>query len=214
MFKMTGKWPVPAIFSALFAVFCLAVGQTQAGTDKVTQADTGKVTQADTGKVTTGGRFILRNHEGKIVTDQDFRGKFLLIYFGYTFCPDICPTSLLVITEALEALDKTQQEKVQPLFITVDPERDTAEVLANYVKLFHPRLIGLTGSKATIASVTRKYRVKFAKVEEGTPSRDSYLMDHTAAIFLMGPDGSYLTRFGHGTKPDAIASKLRQIIGK
>jgi len=160
-------------------------------------------------KVTTGGRFILKSHTGKIVTDQDFAGKFMLVYFGYTYCPDICPTSLQTMTMALESIgDKAKH--FQPLFISVDPERDTPKVLAEYVSSFYPGMIGLTGSKVTIDSVTKKYRVRFSKVaEKNTPDED-YTVDHTSAVFLMGFDGRYLSRFGYNTTAQQMADKLKK----
>jgi len=164
-------------------------------------------------KVTTGGRFILKSHTGKIVTDQDFAGKFMLVYFGYTYCPDICPTSLQTMTLALEELGD-QAKHFQPLFISVDPERDTPKVLAEYVSSFYPGMIGLTGSKVTIDSVTKKYRVKFSKVAEKNSDDDDYSVDHTSAIFLMGFDGRYLSRFGYNTTSQQMADKLKQFADK
>ena len=160
-----------------------------------------------------GGRFLLKDQTGKLVTDQDFAGKFMLIYFGYTYCPDICPTSLQTITNALEVLGD-EGDIIQPIFITIDPERDTVAVMREYVKNFHPRLIGLTGSEVSIASVAKKYRVRFAKVAEAGASKDDYLVDHTASVFLMGPDGKFLTRFSHNTTFNKMAKKLRKYITK
>ena len=167
---------------------------------------------ADT-QVTTGGRFILKSHTGKIVTDQDFGGKFMLVYFGYTYCPDICPTSLQTMTLALEALGD-QAKHFQPLFISVDPERDTPKVLAEYVSSFYPGMIGLTGSKVTIDSVTKKYRVRFSKVAEKNTTDEDYTVDHTSAVFLMGFDGRYLSRFGYNTTAQQMADKLKKFADK
>ncbi len=158
----------------------------------------------------TGGRFIMKDHNGKIVTDFDFRGKFLLMLFGYTFCPDICPTGMQELADVMKGLGKKATD-VQPLFITVDPERDTAEVMREYVQAFDDRIIGLTGSKASIASITKKYRVKFAKVEE-KPGDPDYTMDHSASIILMGPQGEYIRRFGYGTPAAQIVKFLNGIM--
>ena len=160
---------------------------------------------------TTGGRFMLKNHLGQIVTDSNFANGYMLILFGYTFCPDICPTGLQVMAEVMDKLGK-DGERIQPLFITVDPERDTEKVLAAYVKAFHPRIMGLTGPKIMIESVTKKYRVKYAKVED-KPGDPDYTMDHTAAMFFMGPKSKYLARFPYGTEADVIVRKIREIIG-
>lgn len=155
----------------------------------------------------TGGRFILQTHRGDVVTDQDFLGRFLLVFFGYTYCPDVCPTSLQTLADVMDLLGEDGRQ-VQPLFISVDPARDTPALLGEYVSAFHPSLIGLTGSQAAIESVTRKYRVKFNRAGgEG----DSYFIDHTAAIFLMAPDGRYLRRFSHDSTADSMAETLREL---
>jgi cytochrome oxidase Cu insertion factor (SCO1/SenC/PrrC family) len=159
------------------------------------------------GREPVGGAFALIDHTGAPRTDRDFRGKLLLIYFGFTYCPDICPTDLQNIGLAIDQLGAAG-DKVQPLFITVDPERDTPEHLAQYVQMFHPRLIGLTGDAAAILAAADAYKVYYAKVpnERG----DDYTVDHTAFIYLMGADGRYLGFFPPGTTAHRIASSLRQ----
>ena len=169
------------------------------------------VADTATSKVTTGGRFILRTHLGEVVTDQDFSGKFMLVYFGYTYCPDVCPTSLLVMTQALNLIKK-DAEYIQPLFITIDPQRDTMRVMKDYVDAFHPSIIGLTGSDASINSIVKKYRVVAEKHSEDGADKDDYSMDHTAAIFLMGPDGTYLMRFPYTTTGKQMAKKLKELV--
>lgn len=154
-----------------------------------------------------GSRFILTSHEGRTVTDDDFRGKHLLVFFGYTHCPDVCPTSLLTVTRVLELL-AADADKVQPLFITVDPARDSSAVLAPYVSHFDKRIIGLTGAEAMIERVAMGYRVKYVKVP-GSGGDGFYTMDHTAALFHMGPDGSYIGRFPYETPAEDIAAKLK-----
>jgi cytochrome oxidase Cu insertion factor (SCO1/SenC/PrrC family) len=156
-----------------------------------------------------GGPFALIDHTGSPRTDRDFRGKLLLIYFGFTYCPDICPADLQNIGLALDQLGAAG-DKVQPLFITVDPERDTPEHLAQYVQMFHPRLIALTGDAAAILAAADAYKVYYAKVPY--QSGDGYTVDHTAFIYLMGTDGKYLGFFPPGTAPERIASTLRQQI--
>jgi protein SCO1/2 len=162
------------------------------------------------GGVTMGGPFTLTDDHGQKVTDATYRGRWMLVYFGYTFCPDVCPTELQAIAAALDKLGP-QAAQVVPLFITIDPERDTPKVLAGYVKLFDNRLIGLTGTPRQIAAVAKAYRVYYAKVT----SKDSsdYLMDHSAFIYLMGPDGRFRTLFREGTNPQELADGIHAQIG-
>jgi cytochrome oxidase Cu insertion factor (SCO1/SenC/PrrC family) len=159
------------------------------------------------GREPVGGPFELIDQTGKPRTDKDFSGKLTLIYFGFTYCPDVCPTDLQNIGLALDILGEAAG-RVQPLFITVDPERDTPEHLKDYVPMFHPRLIGLTGEAAAIRSAADAYKVYYAKVpnERG----DDYTVDHTAFIYLMGVDGKYIGFFRSGTSPDRIAEMLRK----
>jgi cytochrome oxidase Cu insertion factor (SCO1/SenC/PrrC family) len=159
------------------------------------------------GREPIGGPFALIDHTGKPRTEQAFKGKLLLVYFGFTYCPDICPTDLQAIGLAIDQLGEAG-DKVQPLFITVDPERDTPAHLAEYVSLFHPRLIGLTGDAAEIRKAAGAYKVYYAKVanEAGT----DYTVDHTAFVYLMDADGKYLGFFPPGTTPERIAKAIRQ----
>jgi len=158
------------------------------------------------GSVSVGGPFTLVDTTGTTVTEQSFRGKWMLVYFGYTFCPDVCPTELQTIATALDALGPSA-DKVAPIFITVDPERDTVPALAEYVKLFDTRLVGLTGSEAQITAATRAYRVYYAKANAKDSS--SYLMDHSSFIYLMGPDGTFRALFRQGIAPEELAAALR-----
>ena len=152
-----------------------------------------------------GGPFALIDHNGKPRTDADFRGKLLQVYFGFTYCPDVCPTDLQNIGLALDQLGSAG-EKIQPLFITLDPERDTAEHLKDYVPMFHPRLIGLTGDAAAIHAAAAAYRAYYAKV----PLKgDDYTIDHSSFIYVVGADGQYLGFFPPGTPPERIAESIR-----
>jgi cytochrome oxidase Cu insertion factor (SCO1/SenC/PrrC family) len=157
-----------------------------------------------------GGPFALVDHTGRQRTDADFRGKLLLVYFGFTSCPDVCPTDLQAIALALERLGDVGQA-VQPLFITVDPQRDTPEHLAEYVPLFHPRLIGLSGDEASISEAARAYRVYCAKVP--TSDGSDYTVDHSGFIYLMDRAGKYVGFFPPGTPPDRIAEVIRPLAG-
>jgi len=153
-----------------------------------------------------GGSFALTDHTGKPVSDETFRGKYLVIVFGYTFCPDVCPTTLGAFAAAMDLLGP-EAEAVQPLFVTVDPARDTPEVLAGYVTAFHPRLIGLTGSAEQIRKVTHDYRVYVSKVETGD---DAFLVDHSAYVYLVGPDGRTLDYLKHDASPQTMAETIRR----
>ena len=154
-----------------------------------------------------GGPFQLVDHTGSAVTEESFDDRHLLIYFGYAWCPDICPTELLVIGQAVDALGELGDE-VQPLFITVDPARDTVEALADYVPAFHPRLVGLTGSEEQVHEAAKAYRVYYRLNE---PDEDgSYLVDHTSYIYFMAPDGDYVTHFVFGQGPEKMAEVMRK----
>jgi protein SCO1/2 len=153
-----------------------------------------------------GGPFELIDHGGRTRTEQDFRGRLMLVYFGFTYCPDVCPTDLQAIGLAMDKLG-ADSANVQPLFVTVDPERDTPAHLAEYVKLFHPRLIGLTGSAEAIRKAADAYKVYYARVDL---NRDAaYTVDHTAFIYLMDRDGDYLGFFPPGTSADRMVEIIR-----
>jgi len=155
-----------------------------------------------------GGPFALIDHNGKPRTNEDFRGKIMLIYFGFTYCPDVCPTDLQNIGLALDELGEAAG-KIQPLFITLDPARDTPEHLKDYVPMFHPRLIGLTGDAAAIHSAAAAYRAYYAQV----PLKgDDYTVDHSSFIYLVGADGKYLGFFPPGTPPDRLTEALRRYV--
>jgi protein SCO1/2 len=158
------------------------------------------------GAALIGGPFSLVGADGKPVTDRDFRGRYMLIFFGFTHCPDICPAELQVIAQALEQLgDKAK--KVVPIFITLDPERDTPQAMANYVKSFGPNFVGLTGSPEAIAAAAKAYRVAYSKVENKDSAGD-YSVDHSALVYLMDPEGRYVTHFSYGLSADQMAEKL------
>jgi protein SCO1/2 len=154
-----------------------------------------------------GGPFSLTDRNGKRVTEKTYAGKYLLVFFGYTYCPDVCPSELQVMSAALDQLGP-DAEKIQPLFITIDPARDTPQVMKDYVSNFNPRLVGLTGSEEDIAAVAAKYRVYDGKAP-GAKSATDYLMDHSAIVYLMRPDGTFLKHFTYGTDPKALAEAIR-----
>lgn len=163
-------------------------------------------------RVSIGGPFTLVDQRGETRRDSDFRGRYMLVYFGYTFCPDICPTTLQSMVTALDGLEPELQERITPILITIDPERDTPERLAEYVASFHPRLQGLTGQPEQVAAAARAYRIYFAKAA-GDGSTTDYLMDHSSIIFLMDPEGAYVTHFSHQTPPQKMAATLADKVG-
>ena len=154
--------------------------------------------------VPIGGAFSLQDGDGRTVTDRDFRGRFMLVYFGYTHCPDACPTALQDMATALDDLG-AQRAQVAPVFITVDPERDTPAVMKDYVSAFGPGITALSGSTEAVAAAARAYRVYYAK----RPKADGYDMDHSSIIYLMDRQGRFLSNFTHETPPEQIAAKLR-----
>ena len=157
-----------------------------------------------------GGPFSLTDHTGKAVSDEDFQGNLVLMVFGYTFCPDVCPTTLQRVAEAMDLL-AGGAEQVRPLFVTVDPERDSPEVLSAYVEAFHPRMVGLTGSAEQVRQITESYRVYHAKVGSGD---SDYLMDHSAYIYLLGADGRLLTYLRHDSTPETIAAVIEPLLAQ
>jgi protein SCO1 len=159
------------------------------------------------GRGSVGGPFELIDHTGKKRTDADFRGKLLLVYFGYTYCPDVCPTDLLQISLAVDKLGAAGVD-VQPIFISIDPERDTISVLAQYVGNFHPRLIGLTGTPAQIRAAADSYKAYYARY--APPDGGAYLIDHTGFIYLVGRSGEYLGFFPPGTPADRMVEIVRR----
>ena len=165
--------------------------------------------QQSSGKALIGGPFTLTDQTGKKVTDKDFRGRYMLVFFGFTACPDICPAGLQLISAALGKIG-AKADNVTPIFISVDPARDTPEKIAAYVKNFNDRLVGLTGTPEEVAAVAKAYRVFYQKTPNEAAPAD-YGMNHTSIIYLMGPDGEYVTHFNPTTDVDAIAAKLNKL---
>lgn len=168
--------------------------------------EVGNHEQDANGQVAIGGPFTLANAAGKQVTDRDFRGKYLLVYFGYTYCPDVCPTTLTTLSAALPMLG-TKADRVQPLFITVDPKRDTPVVIGQYAAAFGPRIIGLTGTGEQIAAVEKEYRVYAAEHRTG-PGPNDYSMDHSSIIYLMAPDGRFIAPIRADADSTTMAAEI------
>jgi len=163
------------------------------------------------GKATVGSDFVLADPSARRVALADFRGKLVLLYFGYATCPDVCPTDLAIIGEALRGLGAAG-EGVQPLFVTLDPQRDTPAVLREYAAAFHPRFVALTGTEAEVRRVATDFKVFFEKVH--LPGTSTYTIDHTAYTFLLGRDGRFVTLFPPGTPPERMLVMLREQLEK
>ncbi len=164
----------------------------------------------DEGIIPIGGPFRLRAADGREVTDADFRGRLMLVFFGYTNCPDACPTALQDIANALDLLGAEATRKVAVLFITVDPERDTPAVVQDYVSAFNAPITGLSGTLDQVAGAAKAYRVFYAKHPK---AGGEYDMDHSTIIYVMDARGRFVANFTHETAPDVIAAKLRTLLG-
>lgn len=158
-----------------------------------------------------GGPFALTGEDGKPVSDTQFAGKYRIVYFGYTFCPDVCPVDLRNLMLGFKAFEKTDGEragKVQPIFISVDPARDTPAVLTEYTSAFHPRLLGLTGTEAQLEAAKKTFAVFASKGED--KGNGAYLVDHSRVAYLFGPKGEPIALLSHDGTPQVIADELRQ----
>ncbi|MGO9485630.1 MAG: SCO family protein [Rhodomicrobium sp.] len=162
------------------------------------------------GKALIGGPFSLSNTDGKRVTDRDFRGKLMLVFFGYTHCPDVCPTEMQNMADVMDKLGPDAKQ-VAPIFISVDPVRDTPQALSDYVKNFSPLIAGLTGTQDEVASAGKAYRVYFRKADGGS---ENYTVDHSVFVYLMDRDGNYLTHFMFNTPPETIVEVIKKQISR
>ncbi len=156
-----------------------------------------------------GGPFTLTDHNGNAVTELDFAGQYKLIYFGFTFCPEICPTALQEIDVTMKILG-VMGKNVTPVFVTTDPERDTPEVMRDYVELFNPRMVGLTGTPEQIMAMQETYRVYAAKTDN--PDFSEYMMNHSSYIYLMGPNDEPLTLFSDEDTPQTMAVEIKRVL--
>jgi len=162
------------------------------------------------GSIAVGGPFTLTDQNGRRVSSSDFRGRYMLVYFGYSMCPDVCPTTLAVIADALGKIDPGGK-KIVPVFITIDPERDTPKILAPYVKAFGDQFVGLTGTPAEITAVEKAYKVYAKKVplEESKGIDGGYGMDHSSVMYLMGPDGKIVSYYDELIPAAKLEAELR-----
>jgi protein SCO1 len=191
-------------YAAFIAVVLFAAGF--AGAYTLLNVPEGVQTE---GTALIGGPFSLVDTNGKRVTDRDFRGKLMLVFFGYTHCPDVCPTELQTLSTVMERLGPAA-DKVAAMFISVDPKRDTPQVLADYMKNFNPRIMGLTGDQAEIASAAKAYRVYYRNV--GDSASDDYTVDHSAFVYLMDGEGKYLTHFSFNSEPESMLAVIKNKI--
>ncbi len=161
-------------------------------------------------KFTVGGPFSLIDHRGQAFTDRDLEGKVRLVFFGFTSCPDVCPTALTLMTELLDELDPADLDQIRPLFVTVDPERDTVEVMKDYMSAFHPSIIGLTGSLAAVDAMTKAYKVYYAK--QPTEDGKDYTMNHSSGVYLFDRQGEFRSTLDLHEDPAVVRAKLKRIV--
>lgn len=201
-------WLLPVIASVVCVVIAVIALMNATG-----PAPSGTPTARESGQALIGGDFELVAHTGETVTQADFEGRPMLIYFGFTYCPDVCPMSLQVMAQALEELEESERAQFQPLLISLDPERDTPEALAQYIEtpVFPEGLVGLTGSPAQIAGAAGAYRVYYARAEADA-SMAEYLIDHSSLIYLMDRQGRFVEVFPHATPPERIAQALQRFL--
>jgi protein SCO1/2 len=185
------------ILSSLLLLFVSCAGNSGVDADKVT------------GSELIGGSFSMQDFNGKDVTDKTYQGKYQLIFFGFTSCQTVCPLGLSTIGRAMIKLPKKMRDQIQPLFVTVDPERDTLAVLKKYLGSFYKGFIGLRGSQSQLDHMIKKFRGYYGRVEE---TGEEYSFDHSDVIYLMGKDGKYLSHFSSSTGEDFIANKIKSII--
>jgi protein SCO1/2 len=197
--------------SALVALIVLVTG-IAAGTLWYVgdQIASDRVSVTSIGHARVGGPFSLTDQNGHTRTDKDFIGHYMLVYFGYTNCPDVCPTTLSVMADAMEKLGGAAHQVV-PIFITVDPARDTPRVLKSYLAAFGPEFVGLTGSPSSIAAVAKEYHVYY-RVQNATKS-GSYAVNHSNVIYLMSPEGKFIANYDETLGPDKLAAAIAHHIG-
>lgn len=156
-------------------------------------------------------RYLLQDPNGRSITNEDFRGRFQLIAFGYTYCPDVCPTTLVEMAEILKQLGD-QASHVQAIFISVDPERDTGKILKTYTEFFDPRILGLTASPALVRRAADNFRIRYAKVREPGAAPDRYTVDHSAGMILLGPDGTFIKKFAFAMPVTEISEQIGNFV--
>ncbi len=168
--------------------------------------------QSHSGKAAIGGAFNMVDQNGNAFTEANLKGYHTLMFFGFTHCPDVCPTTLSTVTDAIDTLSEKQREKLKVVFVTVDPERDTPQLLKEYLANFSDDYIGLSGAPQNLKAMAKKYLVYYAKSADSPP--EHYLMDHSAYLYLFDTNGEYVAHFSHKMKPSALGTKLQQVLHK
>ena len=191
---------------ALILFFCVTLGLSTT----VYAEPAHKLLEAES--MTVNPRYLLAGPGGRAISNEDFHGRFQLLAFGYTYCPDICPTTLVEMAEILKQLGD-DAGKLQAIFISVDPERDTVEVLKTYTAFFDRRILGLTASPALVQRAARNFKVRYAKVNEPNGDPKRYAVDHSAGMYLLGPDGSFIKKFAYGRPIGEVIAELKAILG-
>ncbi|PLX37838.1 MAG: SCO family protein [Hyphomicrobiales bacterium] len=196
------RTPLLLILAVCIAAFAIDTSPVRAGTEIVTD---------DSTAIAKPSRrtFVLTDGWGRTISDDDLIGHYLLVYFGYTFCPDVCPTSMITIAEVLDKLGD-DASRIVPLFISVDPKRDTPKHLREYTSMFDERIIGLTGKKEFIDAAVDAYNVRYEIVEADPNDPDNYTIDHSSSVAFVAPDGRIITRFGHGLTTDEIVRRIKK----
>lgn len=211
--------------SPKFFIFIVMVGMVAAGVAFITtqakksQDEAMTTTSVATvkvgktyGQATVGGPFELIDQQGVRRTEADYKGKYMVVYFGYSFCPDICPAALYNMTQAFNEMTPQELKQLVPLFITIDPERDTVANLKTYMQNFHPSLVALTGSQEQLNKVIKSYHV-YAKKAKPDGTSTEYLLDHSSIVYVMDRQGRFITSFNHQTEPEVIRATLRRAMG-
>jgi cytochrome oxidase Cu insertion factor (SCO1/SenC/PrrC family) len=165
-----------------------------------------------TEKVAIGGAFELVDVDNKPIHDNQFRNKYMLVYFGFSYCPDVCPMTLDTLGEVLSKLGEEGNDKLQTIFITLDPSRDTPETLKHYMVHFHPRIMALTGSQEQIEAAIAAYKIYVAKAQGTKESDANYLLDHSSFVYFMDPEGKYITHFHHDIAAEAMVDVIKEAI--
>lgn len=211
---MSAKLTLPLLLSVLLAALLgwLIWFWQPAGDAADAPAAAATHAQLDLAAVPTGGEFRLTSKAGPVAL-SDFRGQVVLVYFGYTWCPDICPTNLAVIAYALKQLSPAERERVQVIFVSVDPVRDTPERLAEYAAYWDPRFVGVTGTDAEIAAVARQYGAAYRRVEQ-TDSAMGYLVDHSGFTYVVDPGGRLVQALAHATPAPEIVATVRRVLAE
>ncbi|RTM14178.1 MAG: SCO family protein [Bradyrhizobiaceae bacterium] len=199
-------WAIAGLSALILAAFCVAAGLSFLFYPEPIAIEPQGITRLGTPAI--GGPFTLVATDGQTVTDRTYRGKWLLIYFGYTSCPDACPTALNSMSVALEQLG-SRADELQPLFVTIDPQRDSRDVVANYLTSFDSRIVGLTGSGDQIASMIKTYRLYVSREKPDSDGKD-YSVSHSSFLYLMDPQGAFVSAIHSEATGDEIATRLRK----